>query len=173
MELYHYVGYEHDSRQYMDHHQALTKGLSVMTKTGRYTNGGRLFPEITEKFRPKGAETWIVFDEAVGAEFTQPSTPHFKFPVFTHQIYIFNKEISSDLFAYIEDEYMKGETGGGYFTKGLPSKEDLVKQYWDSMISLEDYCATKPYKEAEILLFDTVPPELLEFVGEKGSLSIE
>lgn len=164
MELYHYVGYEQDSRQYMNPHPALTEGLNIITKTGRYTNGGRLFPEITERYRPKSAQTWIVFDQAVGAEFTKPSTPYLKFPVFTHHIYIFNREISGDLFAYIEDDYMKAETGGGYFTVGLPSKEDLVKQYWESMISLEDYCATKPYENPEILIFDTVPPELLEYI---------
>lgn len=164
MELYHYVGYQQDSNEYINPEQALKHGLNISTKTGSYTNGGRLFSKVTEKYRPLRAPTWIDFGQAIGAEFTEPSKPYFKFPIFTNKILIFNREISSDLFAYIEDDYMKEETGGGYFTKGLPSKETLVKQYWESMISIEDYLANRPYENAEILIFMTVSPEILEFI---------
>ncbi|MER2170390.1 MAG: hypothetical protein ABS938_07105 [Psychrobacillus psychrodurans] len=164
MELYHYVRYQQDSHEYINIEQVLKQGLNISTKTGSYTNGGRLFSKVTEKYRPLSVPTWIDFGQAIGAEFTVPSKPYFKFPIFTNKIRIFNREISSDLFAYIEDDYMKDETGGGYFTQGLPSKENLVKQYWESMISVEDYLANRPYENAEILIFKTVPPEILEFI---------
>ncbi|KIL72981.1 hypothetical protein SD78_3169 [Bacillus badius] len=83
----------------------------------------------------------------------------------TEKVLVFNREISSDLFAYVEDEYMKGETGEeGYFTKGLPSKEDLMKQYWESMMVADEYLKRKPYKHPEILVFETIEKHFLEYI---------
>ncbi|MFE3576044.1 hypothetical protein [Lysinibacillus sp. NPDC059133] len=60
---------------------------------------------------------------------------------------------------------MKMETGEeGYFTKGLSSKEDLVKQYWESMITVEEYLKRKPYKNPEILVFETIPKKFLSIL---------
>ena len=59
---------------------------------------------------------------------------------------------------------MQQETGEGYFTVGLPSKEDLVKRYWQSMLTIDEYLTYKPYDNAEILIFTPVPPELLEYI---------
>jgi hypothetical protein len=117
---------------------------------------------LTERFRPQNIKSWIRFNIALGTEFERPSVPHFKIPVFTEKILVFNKDISSDLFAYIEDEYMEEEAGVGYFTEGLPSKADLVKQYWKSMLPVKEYLNNKPYKDPEILIFETVPKELFE-----------
>ena len=40
---------------------------------------------------------------------------------------------------YIEDEYMEDEDGPGSMTAGLPSKETLLQQYWESRMTLADY----------------------------------
>ncbi|MEH7126272.1 hypothetical protein V7127_23975, partial [Bacillus sp. JJ1773] len=61
--------------------------------------------------------------------------------VHSEKILVFNLDISSDLFAYIEDKY---DGGKGYFIEGIPSKENLMKQYWESMSTHDDYLKHKP-----------------------------
>ncbi|ATP40401.1 hypothetical protein CSE16_10265 [Solibacillus sp. R5-41] len=163
MHLYHYIAINQDSNTFNSPNNALKEGLNHQTRTGYYTNGGNLFPELTEKLRPTNVESWVDFNNAFGAQLGQPEQPYLTFPLTTNKILVFNRDLSSDLFAYIEDQYMKQETGGGYFTVGLPSKEELVMQYWASMLILDDYLKMKPYKDAELLIFTTVPPELLEY----------
>ncbi|MEG0472628.1 MAG: hypothetical protein RR588_09855 [Solibacillus sp.] len=166
MQLYHFISWNPEViNTFNSHENALKDGLNHHTRTGYYTIGGDLFPELTEKLRPPHAESWVDFNKAFGAHLEQPERPYLTFPLATNKILVFNRDLSSDLFSYIEDEYMKHETGGGYFTVGLPSKEDLITQYWDSMMELDDYLAKKPYKNAEILIFTTVRPELLEYNG--------
>ncbi|MBB4825040.1 hypothetical protein HNO89_002266 [Sporosarcina luteola] len=145
---------------------AVSEGLNAKTASQWYTNGGELFPEITKKLRPFHVPEWLDFAIAFGAELTPRETSYLKFPVLTDKIAVFNREISSDLFAYVEDEYMEAETGGGYFTKGLPSKEELIRAYWNSRMSLTDYLQTTPYKQAEILIFETIPGTLVEYCLE-------
>jgi len=101
------------------------------------------------------------FNIAFGAELKQPAESHLRFPMFSDKILVFNKDISSDLFAYKEDQY---DGGKGCFTVGLPSKEDLIKQYWESMNTLDEYLKHKPYKNPEILIFETVPGKLIEYI---------
>ena len=101
------------------------------------------------------------FNIAFGAELKQPAESHLRFPMFSDKILVFNKDISSDLFAYKEDQY---DGGKGCFTVGLPSKEDLIKQYWESMNTLDEYLKHKPYKNPQILIFETVPAKLIEFI---------
>ena len=161
--LYHIV-FEEDDDRYVDPLIALKNGLRRDTVARFYSNGGRLFPELTNRTRPTNAEQWIDFSIALGADFKPISKHYLKFPIVTEKVLIFNRDISSDLFAYVEDEYMKVETDEeGYFTKGLSSKEDLVKQYWESMITVEEYLKRKPYKNPEILVFETIPKEFLEY----------
>ncbi|MDM5450950.1 hypothetical protein [Peribacillus simplex] len=62
--------------------------------------------------------------------------PYFQFPVFSDKVLVFNRDISSDLFAFIEDKF---DGGKGYFVEGLPSKEELMKQYWESMNTLDEF----------------------------------
>lgn len=52
------------------------------------------------------------------------------------QFLVFNRDISSDLFAYIEDIY---DGDNGRIVEGLPSKEDLMKNWWASMNTLEEF----------------------------------
>ncbi|PAD67532.1 hypothetical protein CHH83_18430 [Bacillus sp. 7586-K] len=163
MYLYHAV-IEQNSDIHISPQNSLDSGLSIRTATWRYTNGGDLFPEITELLRPATSPKWLDFKIAFGAELVPSAKPYFRFPLFSDKIFVFNQELSDDLFAYVEDEYMKAETGGGYFTKGLPSKEELVKQYWESMMTVDGYLKEKPYKEPEILIFEQVPKTLLEYI---------
>jgi len=156
--------FEQDDDRYVDPQIALNNGLSKNTVARFSSNGGRLFPELTDLTRPINAEQWIDFSIAFGADFAPISKHYIRFPIVTEKVLIFNRDISTDLFAYVEDEYMKVETGEeGYFTKGLSSKEDLVKQYWESMMTVEEYLKRKPYKKPEILVFETIPKEFLEY----------
>ena len=153
---------EKDSDINIIRQNVLSKGLSCRTGSKWYGNGGgSLFPELTERFRPANSPKWIDFKIAFGADLEQYEKPYLRFPVHSEKILVFNLDISSDLFAYIEDKY---DGGRGYFTEGLPSKEDLMKQYWESMNTLDDYLKYKPYKNPEILIFEPVPAMLIDYI---------
>lgn len=152
---------EKDSDIYISPQNALDKGLNHKTLTRWYANGGNLFPELTERFRPINSPKWIDFKIAFGADLEPYEKPHLRFPVHSEKILVFNLDISSDLFAYIEDKY---DGGRGYFTEGLPSKEDLIKEYWGSMNTLDGYLKHKPYKKPEILIFEPVPAMLINYI---------
>ncbi|MET3508324.1 hypothetical protein [Halalkalibacter oceani] len=109
MYLYHKV-MEQDSGVYISPKRALDEGLNSRTVTRWYTNGGSLFPEITDRYKPINTPVWIDFKIAIGAELAPPPKPYFRFSNFSDKIAVFNRELSSDLFAYIEDEYMEEET---------------------------------------------------------------
>ncbi|HHY72159.1 MAG TPA: hypothetical protein GX497_02810 [Bacillus bacterium] len=161
MYLYHMVIGEKDSDIYISPQNALNEGLSRRTATRWYGNGGNFFPELTDRFRPQRLPKWIDFKNAVGADFEPPDKPYFRFPVFSERILVFNFDISSDLFAHIEDIY---DGGKGRFVEGLPSKEDLIKQYWDSMTTIDEYLEHKPFKNPQIVIFETVPGNLIEYI---------
>ncbi|MDQ0298081.1 hypothetical protein J2S78_000489 [Salibacterium salarium] len=77
-----------------------------------------------------------------------------RFPIFTKQIYVFDKEITTDLFGYIENEYVEEMDGRGVIEPGFPAKEELMKKYWESRMHLDDYLDLdkKPYQDPEILV---------------------
>ncbi|WP_078552139.1 hypothetical protein [Bacillus alkalicellulosilyticus] len=162
MYLYHSV-IERDNGDFVNPQRVLDEGLNIQTETRWYTNGGSLYPEITEHYKPIHSPKWIDFKLAVGADLNAPPKPYYRFSVFSEKILVFNRDVSSDLFAYIEDEYMEAEAGKGYFTVGLPSKEELVKQYWESMFTVEDFIKYKPYNNPEVLIFETVPAKIIEY----------
>lgn len=74
---------------------------------------------------------------------------------------VFNLDISSSLFAYIEDKY---DGGRGYLVEGLPSQVDLMKQYWESMIPLSEYLKHKPFNNPELYIFEQVPAKLISYI---------
>ena len=59
--LYHMVIGGKDGDIYISPQNALNKGLSHNTITRWYANGGNLFPELTERFRPLNSSKWIDF----------------------------------------------------------------------------------------------------------------
>ncbi|WP_042360493.1 hypothetical protein [Geomicrobium sp. JCM 19055] len=60
---------------------------------------------------------------------------------------------------YLDEYYEKevaerlGESTEGFKTENLPSKETLVKMYWDSRIALKDYIANPRYEKPEYVCF--------------------
>ena len=87
-------------------------------------NSRNFFPELTERCRPVNLPKWIDFKIAFRADLEAYEKPYYRFSVFSNKILVYNFDISSDLFAYVEDNYDGGE---GLFVEGLPSKEDLMK----------------------------------------------
>ncbi|MFE7064542.1 hypothetical protein ACFVAD_20615 [Sutcliffiella sp. NPDC057660] len=160
MFLYHMV-IQNDSDINIDPQKVLAEGLNHRTATRWYTNSGNLFPELTESFRPTNSPKWLDFKVAFGTDLEPYEKPHFRFPMFSDKILVFNRDISSDLFAYIEDKY---DGGRGYFVEGLASKEDLMKQYWESMNTLVEYLKNKPFNNPEIYIFEPVPAKLIEYI---------
>lgn len=141
--------------------RVLKEGLNHRTATRWYSRGANFFPELTERFRPVNLPKWLDFKVAFGADLEPYEKPYFRFPVFSDQILVFNFDISSDLFAHVEDKY---DGGRGYFTEGLPSKEDLMKGYWESMMTLSEYLKYKPFNNPEIYIFEQVPAKLIDFI---------
>lgn len=142
-------------------HRVLREGLNHQTATIWYSNSGKLFPELTESLRPVNLPKWFDFKAAFRVDLEPHEKPYFRFPVFSEKILVFNFDISSDLFAYLEDKY---DGGRGRFVEGLPAREVLMKQYWESMHTLEDYFKHKPFNNPETYIFEPVPVNLIEYI---------
>ncbi|MEK3973751.1 hypothetical protein [Psychrobacillus sp. FSL K6-1267] len=153
MFLYHLV-IEDDIDSSISSQRVLKEGLNHGTATKWYSRGANFFPDLTERFRPGNLPTWIDFKVAFGANLEPyEEQPYFRFPVFSNKILVFNFDISSDLFAHME----------GY-VEGLPSKEDLILQYWASMHTLADYLKHKPFNNPEVYIFEQVPAKLIDYI---------
>lgn len=139
----------------------LKEGLNYKTATKWYSNSANLFPDLTDRLRPINLPKWIDFKIAFKVDLEVDESPYYRFPVFSDKILVFNRDISSDLFAYIEDMY---DGGKGRMIEGLPSKEDLVKKYWSSMYTLEDYLKNKPFNNPEVYIFEQVPAKLIDYI---------
>lgn len=142
--------------------RVLKEGLNHKTATRWYSKSSDLFPELTERYRPANSPKWIDFKVAFRADLEEYEKPFYRFPAFSDKILVFNRDISSDLFAYIEDTY---DGGRGYFVEGLPSKEDLMKQYWESMNTLDEYLKNNPFNNPELYIFEQVPAKLIDYIG--------
>ncbi|MBT2682214.1 hypothetical protein [Bacillus sp. ISL-37] len=141
--------------------RVLKEGLNRTTATRWYSRGANFFPELTERFRPENSPKWIDFKVAFGADLEPYEKPYFRFPMFSEKILVFNFDISSDLFAHLEDLY---DGGKGNFVEGLPSKEELMKEYWKSMIPLSEYLMHKPFNNPEVYIFEQVPAGIIELM---------
>ncbi|WP_339171482.1 hypothetical protein MKY51_09790 [Solibacillus sp. FSL R5-0691] len=160
MFLYHMVIHR-DFYENISPQTVLKEGLNHKTATKWYSNSANLFPDLTDRFRPVNLPKWIDFKVAFGVDLEVDDCPHYRFPVFSEKILVFNRDISSDLFAYIEDMY---DGGKGRIIEGLPSKEDLVKNYWSSMNTLADYLKNKPFNNPEVYIFEQVPAKLIDYI---------
>ncbi|MCJ8007237.1 hypothetical protein ACFFF5_07000 [Lederbergia wuyishanensis] len=160
MFLYHMV-IHNDIDVNISSQTVLKKGLNHTTATKWYSNSGNLFPELTDRFRPENLPKWIDFKVAFRADLEGYEKPYYRFPVFSDKILVFNFDISSDLFAYIEDMY---DGGRGRFVEGVPSKEDLMKQYWASMNTLDEFLKNKPFDNPELYIFEPVPANLIDYI---------
>lgn len=159
--LYHMVIYEKNDDKYKSPQIVLKEGLNHKTATKWYSNSSKLFPELTERFRPSHLPEWVDFDVAFRADLEAFEKPCYRFPMFSEKILVFNHDLSSDLFAYIED---LSDGGRGRFVEGLPTKEDLMKLYWASRNTLDEYLKNKPYNNPEVYIFEPVPAKLIDYL---------
>lgn len=150
-----------------EHHVSLEEvmsgGIKYSTKSNnRYSNGGRVKFEITELLRPSNIPDWLNFKEAIGVDLSNRFSKSFCFPIFTDKILVFDGDISLSIYdqAFYEDfkdfdeEALNFDTG--------ETIEYWVKLYWKSMMLLEDYLIKKPYSKPEVLIFESVPKEIIQ-----------
>lgn len=147
--------------------EVMIGGIKYSTKSNnRYSNGGRVKFEITELLRPSNTPDWLNFKEAIGVDMTNRFSKSFGFPIFTDKILVFDGDISLSIYdqAFYEDlkdfdeEALNFDTG--------ETIEYWIKLYWNSMKTLEDYLIKKPYPKPEVLIFESVPKEIIQVCEE-------
>ncbi|SDI43534.1 hypothetical protein SAMN05192534_1523 [Alteribacillus persepolensis] len=162
MYLYHLFG-RHESTEAI--RRVMKNGLHSKT-TSMFLGcggGGGLFPGLIHRIQKGNVDKYLDFEQAVEAKFSPYNFKKYVyFPAFTKRIYVFDKEITTDLFTYIEDEYMREFEGKGIIEPGFPSKEELMQKYWKSKVHIDDYLDNKPYQNPEVLVFESIPASLLE-----------
>ncbi|MGO4789002.1 DNA polymerase III [Paenibacillus sp. 2KB_20] len=152
-------GHEH----YVSMQEIMSVGINFMTKSNnRYSNGGRVKLEITERFRPLNTPDWVNFKEAIGVDLVSRFTKSFCFPVFTDRILVFDGDISLSIYdqAFYEDLKDTDEEALNFDTG--ESIEHWINLYWGSLMTLEQYNATKPYSKPEVLVFESIPKEIIQ-----------
>ncbi|MHA2854172.1 hypothetical protein [Paenibacillus sp. HGF5] len=160
--LYHaYLSEGHEHHASIE--EIISGGINFMTKSNnRYSNGGRVKLEITERFRPFNTPDWVNFSEAVGVDLVNRFTKSFCFPVFTDRILVFDGDISLSIYdqAFYEDLKDTDEEALNFDTG--ESIEHWINLYWGSLMTLEEYNETKPYSKPEVLVFDSIPKEIIQ-----------
>ncbi|GAC43527.1 hypothetical protein [Paenibacillus popilliae] len=154
-----------------EHHvsvnEVMREGISFQTKSNNwYGNGGEVKNSITNMLKPSGTPLWIDFKKALGVNLTPHKPQSFCFPIFTDKIRVFDGDISLSIYdqAFYEDlkdfdeEALNFDTG--------ESVEHWIIQYWNSMVTLEEYLVQKPYPKPEVLVFESVPKEIIQVCGE-------
>ena len=154
-----------------EHHVSLEEvmngGIKYSTKSNnRYSNGGRVKFEITELLKPSNAPAWLNFKEAIGVDITNRFSKFFGFPIFTDKILVFDGDVSLSIYdqAFYEDlkdfdeEALNFDTG--------ETIEYWLKLYWKSMMTLEDYLIKRSYPKPEVLIFESVPKEIIQLCEE-------
>ena len=48
------------------------------------------------------------------------------------------------------------------------SIEHWIKLYWDSMVTLEEYLLKRPYPKPEVLVFESIPKEIIRVCEEES-----
>ncbi|MFB4158888.1 hypothetical protein ACE1TF_03290 [Geomicrobium sp. JSM 1781026] len=151
----------------------LRRGSSRSTMSGWASRGGgNLYPEIIQELQRGSSDEWMDFHKSF-AVYPRPYNfaQYLQFPLETDNVYVFNREIVTHLFGYIEEEMTIGsdEYRPRMFTDDLPPKETLMKAYWQSRTPLETYIRNQPYPNPEYLCFFPVPAQLLRgfFHGER------
>lgn len=160
--LYHaYLPENHEHHVSLE--EVMSGGIKYSTKSNnRYSNGGRVKFKITELLRPSNTPDWLNFKEAIGVDISNRFSKSFCFPRFTDKILVFDGDISLSIYdqAFYEDfkdfdeEALNFDTG--------ETIEYWIKLYWKSMMTLEDYLIKKPYSKPEVLIFESVPKEIIQ-----------
>lgn len=164
--LYHaYLPEEHPHHVSLE--EVMSSGIKYSTKSNYYYgNGGEVKLEITKRFKPFNTPDRVNFKEAVSVDLTNRLSKSFCFPIFTDKILVFDGDISLPIYdqAFYEDlkdfdeEALNFDTG--------ETIEHWIKLYWKSMMTLEDYLIKKPYSKPEVLIFESVPKEIIQVCEE-------
>ncbi|MEI3604179.1 DNA polymerase III [Pseudogracilibacillus sp. SE30717A] len=154
-----------------EHHVSLKEvmsgGIQYSTKSNnRYSNGGRVKFEITELLRPSNTPDWLNFKEAIGVDITNRFSKSFCFPVFTDKILVFDGDISFSIYdqAFYEDFKDFDEEALNFYTG--ETIEYWIKLYWKSMMPFEEYLIKKSYPKPEVLIFESIPKEIIQVCEE-------
>lgn len=165
--LYHvYLPESHEF--YVSKEIIMSGGINYTTKSNnRYSNGGGVELDVTERFRPLNTPNWVNFREAIGVEMANRFTRSFCFPEFTSKILVFDGDISLSIYdqAFYEDLKHTDEEALNFDTG--ESLEHWVKLYWDSLTTLDEYRAKKPYPKPEVLVFESIPKEIIQVCENK------
>lgn len=152
-----------DHEHYVSKEEIMSGGIKYTTKSNdRYSNGGKVKFDVTECFRPLNTPIWVNFKEAIGVDIDNRFLKSYCFPVFSNQILVFDGEISLSIYdqAFYEDLKDTDEEALDFDTG--ESLEHWVKLYWDSLMTLDEYKAKKPYPKPEVLVFEPVPKEIIQ-----------
>ena len=163
MEFLYHVILPESHEHYVSIKNVLSEGIHFFTKSNNwYGNGGHCKIELTKKLASGKIPLWADFTKAIGVEITPKDLGYFKFPVFTDKILAFNKEYSESIFdqAFYEDNKYTFEEALDFDTG--ESIEYWISQYLNSLLPLEEYLNLKPYPTAEILLFESVPKDIIQ-----------
>jgi hypothetical protein len=153
------VNHEH----YVSLEEIMSNGITCFTKSNnRYGNGGKVKYEITERFRPEKTPNWVDFKKGIGVDIHNRFSKSFCFPLFTDKILVFDGEISLLIYdqAFYADNKFTFEEALDFDTG--ESIEYWIMEYWNSMMTLEEYLNKVPYQKPEILVFDSIPKEIIK-----------
>ncbi|WP_026342528.1 hypothetical protein [Paenibacillus fonticola] len=165
--LYHaYLAENHE--HFVSEEQVMQEGIQFSTNSNnRYSNGGRVKFERTESLRPFDIPDWVNFKEAIGVDISNRFSKSFCFPVFTNKILVFDSEISISIYDQaFYDDFKDFDEEALNFDTG-ESIEYWIKLYWDSVVTLQEYLLKRPYPKPEVLVFESIPKEIIRVCEEK------
>lgn len=154
-----------DHPQYVSPIKILKEGITYKTGTNlTYMNVGRSKSEILYKHRPVNAPEWLDFSKAIGVDLIQKYSKAFGFPVFTNKVLVFDGEIVNLIYdQQFYDNFSSSFEEAENFDTGLTLNE-LFGKYWSSMMLLDDYISTKKYNNPQVLIFKSIPKEIIKIV---------
>lgn len=164
--MYHaYLPENHE--HFISEEQVMQEGIQFSTKSNnRYSNGGRVKIEKTESLRPFDAPDWVNFKEAIGVDISNRFSKSFCFPVFTNKILVFDGEVSLSIYDQaFYDDFKDFDEEALNFDTG-ESIEHWIKLYWDSMVTLQEYLLKRSYPKPEVLVFESIPKEIIRVCDE-------
>lgn len=149
-----------------DHHvsieEIMDRGINYTTKSNNwYGNGGEIKSQIADMLKPLNAPIWVNFQKAIGVNLEPHKPKSFYFPIFTDKILVFDGNITMNIYdqSFYEDNKFTFEEALDFDTG--ESLEHWIKLYWNSMMTLEEYLLKKPYLKPEVLVFESIPKEII------------
>lgn len=144
-------------------HEVLINGISSSTKSNLwYRNVSKVVPDLFNKLRPNGLFDWIDFKRVVNADLFQKTSECFCFPIFTNKILVFDGEIANSIYDQVFYEENKD-----FFEEALDfdtgeSLDYWIRNYWDSLMTFDEFILKKTYENPDVLLFSSIPKEIIK-----------